>query len=111
MSECRARFDFGRRALRHDLAAVRAGAGADVDHVIGRANGVFVVLDDDHGVADVAQVFQRAEQPRLSRWCRPMEGSSRMYMTPVRPEPTWLASRMRWASPPESDSALRSSVR
>ena len=35
----------------------------------------------------------------LSRWCRPIEGSSRMYMTPVRPEPTWLARRMRWDFP------------
>ena len=26
-----------------------------------------------------------------------------MYITPVSPEPTWLASRMRCASPPESD--------
>ena len=37
----------------------------------------------------------------LSRWCRPIEGSSRMYMTPVSPEPTWLARRMRCVSPPE----------
>jgi len=47
----------------------------------------------------------------LSRWCSPMDGSSRMYMTPTRPEPIWLARRMRCASPPESVSALRSSVR
>jgi hypothetical protein len=31
-----------------------------------------------------------------------------MYMTPTRPDPIWLARRMRWASPPESVSALRS---
>ena len=36
----------------------------------------------------------------LSRWCRPMLGSSRMYSTPVRPEPICVASRMRCASPP-----------
>ena len=45
----------------------------------------------------------------LSRWCRPIEGSSNTYMTPVNPEPIWLASRMRCASPPEIVSALRSS--
>ena len=39
---------------------------------------------------------------RLSRWCRPMEGSSRMYSTPTRLEPIWVASRMRCASPPDS---------
>ena len=43
----------------------------------------------------------------LSRWCRPIEGSSRMYMTPTRPEPIWLARRMRCASPPDKVSALR----
>ncbi len=31
----------------------------------------------------------------LSRWCRPIEGSSSTYSTPVRPEPIWLARRMR----------------
>ena len=50
------------RALRDDLAAVDAGAGADVDDVVGLHDGVLVVLDDDHGVADVAQVLERHEQ-------------------------------------------------
>ena len=43
-------------------AAVHAGAGADVDHVIGQADGVFVMLDHDHRVAQVAQVGEGAEQ-------------------------------------------------
>ena len=47
----------------------------------------------------------------LSRWCRPMDGSSSTYITPTKPAPTWLASRMRWASPPDKVSALRSKVR
>ena len=47
----------------------------------------------------------------LSRWCRPIDGSSRMYSTPIRLDPIWVASRMRWASPPESVSLVRSSVR
>src|SRR6267143_5670290 len=49
-----------------------------------------------------------ARRRALSRWCRPIEGSSSTYMTPVSPEPIWLASRMRCASPPESVSAPRS---
>ena len=93
------------------LAAMHAGARAQVEHVVGGEDRVLVVLDDDHRVAEVAQVLQRASRRWLSRWCRPIEGSSRMYITPVRPEPTWLARRMRCASPPESVSALRSSVR
>jgi hypothetical protein len=36
------------------------------------------VLDDDHGVADVAHALERVEQRRLSRWCSPIDGSSRM---------------------------------
>ena len=50
------------RALRDDLAAVHAGAGADVDDVVGRADRVLVVLDHDHRVAEIAQAIERAEQ-------------------------------------------------
>ena len=39
-----------------------AGAGADIDDVVGGHNRVLVVLDDDDGVAEVAQVLERAEQ-------------------------------------------------
>ena len=44
------------------MAAVDAGAGADVDHLVGGADGVLVVLDHDHGVAEVAQPLQRVEE-------------------------------------------------
>ena len=54
--------DVGRRALGDDIAAVHAGAGPDVDHVVGGADGVLVVLDHDHGVAEVAQAAQRFQQ-------------------------------------------------
>ena len=53
------------RALGNDLAAVLAGAGAHVDQVVGGAHHRFVVLDDDHGVAEVAQAFERADQARV----------------------------------------------
>ena len=46
-------------------AAVDAGARADVDHVVGLADRLLVVLDDDHGVAGVAQVLQRGQQPAV----------------------------------------------
>ena len=54
--------DFFRRAFGDDFAAVHARAGAHVDHVVGGADRVFVVLDHQHGVADVAQVLQRGQQ-------------------------------------------------
>ena len=48
---------------------------------------------------------------RLSRWCRPIDGSSSTYITPDSSEPSCDASRMRCASPPDSVAAARSSVR
>ena len=38
-------------------AAVAAGAGTEVDHVIGAANGFFIVLDDEDRVTEVAKIF------------------------------------------------------
>ena len=61
----RRRHDVVGRALRDDVAAVDAGAGADVDHMVGGADRVLVVLDHDHGVAEVAQALQRFEQARV----------------------------------------------
>ena len=57
--------DLGRRALGDDAAAVHAGARAHVDDVVGGEDGVAVVLDDDHRVAEVAQALQRVEQARV----------------------------------------------
>ena len=53
------------RAVRDDVPAMHAGAGADVEHVVGEANGVLVMLDHDHGIAEVAQPLQRFQQPRI----------------------------------------------
>ncbi len=46
-------------------AAVDAGARPHVDDVIGGADRLLVVLDDEHGVAEVAQALQRVEQARV----------------------------------------------
>ena len=53
------------------LAAMHAGAGPDIDDVVGGADGVLVVLDHDHGVAEVAQPPQRFEQPRVVALVQP----------------------------------------
>ena len=50
-------------ALGDDLATVLAGAQAHVDHVVGRADGVFVMLDDQYRVAQVTQVGEGGQQP------------------------------------------------
>ena len=46
----------------HDVPAAHARAGAEIDDVIGRPHRVFVVLDDDHRVALVAEPGQRVQQ-------------------------------------------------
>ena len=40
-----------------------AGAQAHVDHVVGGEDGVFIMLDDQYRVAQVAQVGEGGEQP------------------------------------------------
>ena len=45
-----------------DLAAVLPRAGADVDDVVGDADRLLVVLDDDHRVAEVAQPHERVDE-------------------------------------------------
>ena len=62
MARAGCRFDLLRGPLGDDLAAELACAGADVDDVVGGADRALVVLDDDHGVADVAQALERADQ-------------------------------------------------
>ena len=56
------RHDLGRRARRDDLPPMDACRRADVDHMVGKANRVLVVLHDDHRIADVAQMPERAEK-------------------------------------------------
>ena len=55
--------DFLWRACRNQMAAGFSGAGAKIDHVICAANRFFVVLDYQHGVAQIAQRLKRGKQP------------------------------------------------
>ena len=43
----------GQVALKNEVAALRAGDGADLEHVVGGADHGLVVLDHDDGVAGV----------------------------------------------------------
>ena len=54
--------DLGGGAVGHEEAAVFAGAGAEVEDVVGFADGVFVVLDDEDGVAEIAQGFEGGDE-------------------------------------------------
>ena len=45
-----------------DATAGHARAGTEVDHVVRGADGLLVVLDHDHGIADVAHALEGGEQ-------------------------------------------------
>jgi len=51
------------RAGGDEVPAEAAGAGAEIDDVVGPVDGVFVVLDDEDGVAEIAELGERVEQP------------------------------------------------
>ena len=48
--------------MEDDLAAVLAGTGAEVNEVIGGLHDGLLVLDDDEGVAFVAQAVHDADE-------------------------------------------------
>ena len=61
--------DFGDGAGGEELAAEFACAGAEVEQVVGGADDVGVVLDDEDGVAEVAQVLHDADELARCRGC------------------------------------------
>ncbi len=53
------------RALGDDLAAMFAGGRAEVDDPIGVADGLVVMLDHQHRIAEVAQALEGIQQARV----------------------------------------------
>ena len=53
----------GGGSLVHEAPALAPGALAEVDHVVGGADRLRVVLDDHHGVAEIADGHEGAEKP------------------------------------------------
>ena len=54
--------NFVRLAGGNQITAGVSRAGTEIDNVIGAANGVFVVLDDEHGVAEIAKLFEGVKE-------------------------------------------------
>ena len=98
------------RAGKDHFAAQPSGAGAYVYEVVGGADDVFVV-STTMTCCPVAQLFQYGDELRVSAECKPMEGSSRMYMEPTSELPSEVARLMRWLSPPLSVLLMRLRVR
>src|SRR5207249_11589342 len=69
--------DFGRRARSHQVPALLAGAGTEVNHVIGAPNRLLIVLDQQDRVPKVAQGLESLKEPlvvsRLEADGRPVE--------------------------------------
>ena len=63
--------DLGRRAFRHHMTAMNAGARSHVDDVIGGPDRFLVMLDHHHRIAEIAQVFQRLQQPCIVALMQP----------------------------------------
>ena len=66
--------DVARGTLRDQVAAVRARARTQVDDVVGGADGLLVVLDHDHRVAEIAQLLERGEQALVVALVQPDRG-------------------------------------
>src|SRR5262245_57858262 len=60
-----ARDQVGERTVDDDLAAVAPGPGSQVDDVLGAADRLLVVLDDDDRVALARELLDRREQQRV----------------------------------------------
>ncbi len=52
-------------ALGHDLAATWTRARSQIDNVVGGADRFFIVLNHDHGIAEIAQSPQGPKQTRI----------------------------------------------
>ena len=101
----------GDRPLRHDASAVHARARPHLDDVIGGANRVLVVLDDDHGVADVAKPLDRRDHLdvvfRMQPDARLVEHVEHAHQARAdlrrQPDALRLAARQRARSPVEAE--------
>ena len=75
---CRSAGDLFGRPLRHNPSAGGAAFRPKVNHPIGRFYHVQVVLDDEEGVASVAQFEENIQQLGHVVKCSPVVGSSSM---------------------------------
>src|SRR5262249_1012380 len=50
---------------RHNVSAFRSCAGSQIDDVICASDGVFIVFNNNYGVAQISQFLQRGQQSRI----------------------------------------------
>src|SRR5690606_40807559 len=56
------------------ISAVNARTGADVEDIIGGQDRVLIVLNDDNGIAEVAQALKSFEEARIVPLVQPDRG-------------------------------------
>jgi hypothetical protein len=54
--------DVGGSALSDDVPAETSGSRTEVEDVVGVTDGFFIVLDDEDGVAEVAESFEGVDE-------------------------------------------------
>jgi hypothetical protein len=57
--------DIGRRPLGHEFPAVTTRSRSQIDNMVGGANRLLVVLDDQHRVPEITKPLQGLEQPTV----------------------------------------------
>lgn len=82
-------------ALGNHRPAVRSGSLPHLDHPVGMLQNPCVMIDDDDGIPIRPQIVHHAGQPLEIMGCKPIDGSSRTYSTPVVRLRTALASCAR----------------
>ncbi len=90
-----------------------ARARPEVDHPVGRAHHLLVVLDDEDGVADVAELLERVDEPSVVALVQPdrrlvedVEDADELRPDLCRqPQPLSLAARQRLRRPVELEVA------
>jgi hypothetical protein len=90
---------------------VLPGAQAEIDDVVGRSDRFLVVLDDDHGVAEIAQPGQRDEQRAVVALVKPDRRLVEDVENAGQVGPDLCRQADALPSPPESVAALRPSVK
>ena len=102
---------FLQRPSRHHLSALLPGTRAKVDDVVSLADGLFIVLHHYNAIALVLQTVQGAQQLRIVARVQTNGGLVEDVTYTAQVEPSCAARRRRCASPPDSVSLRRSSVR
>lgn len=93
-------YQIARRSLEDDPATVVSGSRPDVDDPVRVRHDCLMVLDHDHGLAGIHESIQQSQD--LVHIGEVKAGRGLVEHVDVALLPIWIASLMRWRSPPDS---------